>query len=150
MTQTTLPITRDGRPLEDKVKDGFLHVEPDITSQKFTATLDGAAAPHEAVLVSFGEYVFSEGVLARLQTMNLRAGLPTELVDVSKSLPGSKALASSLPLVALGDSWEGPLGNLLVVFLVGDAKDRALSLHWRGGGWNEDYWFLAFDARRER
>ena len=39
---------------------------------------------------------------------------------------------------------QGGLGNLLVVYLAGDATGRALSLHWHGGGWNEDYWFLAF------
>lgn len=129
------------------MKEGFLHVEPEITSQTFKVTVAEESAAREAVLLNFGEYVFTDGVLARLERMKLRAGLPTELVDLSQSVPNSKDLAASLPLIALGDSWEGPLGNLLVVFLVGDARDRALSLHWRGGGWNEDYWFLAFQAR---
>ena len=148
MKQKVLRIIRDGRPLEEKVKTGFINVEPAITSQKFTAAIPDASPLHdEAVLVNFGAYLFSEAVIGSLEQLNLRAGLPTELVDVSTSNANSKDLGASLPLIALGDSWEGPLGNLLVVFLVGDARDRGLSLHWRGGGWNEDYWFLAFRAR---
>lgn len=150
LKQKVLPLVRDARPIEEKVKDGFLHVEPEITSRTFRAAVAEESAPREAVLLNFGEYVFTEGVLSQLERMELRAGLPTELVDLSKSVPNSKELAASLPLIALGDSWEGPLGNLLVVFLVGDARNRALSLHWRGGGWNEDYWFLAFKRTASR
>lgn len=94
--------------------------------------------------MNFEEYVFSEEALRRLNQLGLRPGLPTELADLSNTHPDSIDLAGCLPLVALGDSWEGPLGNLLVVYLVGDARGRELSLHWRGSGWAENYWFIAF------
>jgi hypothetical protein len=145
MQQKVFRIVRDSRPIEQKLNEGFIYTERDITSANFSAA--GPAAPRDAdqaVLVNFGEYVFSEHVLSRLEQMGYRPGLPTELVDLSRSVPDSTELAGCLPLVALGDSWQGPLGNLLVVFLVGDAKSRGLSLHWRGGGWNDSYWFLAF------
>jgi hypothetical protein len=144
VTQKILRIVRDARPVEAKAKEGFIFAEAGINSMNFRALVPDSSNPAEAVLVNFDEYVFSDDAVSRLEQSALRAGLPTELVDLSKTLPDSTELADCLPLVALGDSWQGPLGNLLVVFLVGDARNRALSLHWRGGGFNESYWFLAF------
>ena len=143
-TQKLFWIQRDSRPIEEKGKQGFIHVEPDINSRNFTAVADEGPSPLQAFLVNFGRYVFSDEVIRLLGEMGLRPGLPTELADLSKSNPSSRELAGCLPAVALGDSYQGGLGNLLVVFLAGDATGRALSLHWMGGGWNDDYWFLAF------
>ena len=144
MKERTFRILRDDRPLEDKVKEGYIYVDPHITSENFRAALPAGRNAGEATLVNFGEYVFSEDVVNRLDKLGLRPGLPTELADLSKSHPGSTEFAGCLPLVALGDSWVGPLGNLLVVYLVGDASGRELSLHWRGSGWMDTYWFIAF------
>jgi hypothetical protein len=142
--QKIFRIARDSRPVEEKAKAGFVHAEAHIAAENFRAVAPGGPSPEEAVLVNLGEYVFSEEAVRRLDQMGLRPGLPTELVDLSKSHADSTDLARCLPAVALGDSWVGPLGNLLVVFLAGGAQGRALSLHWEGGGWNDSYWFLAF------
>lgn len=144
MKERAFRIVRDRLPLEDKVKDGFVYVDPHITSGNFTALLPAKENAGEAILVNFEEYLFSEEALRRLAMQGLRPGLPTELADLSKNHPDSSALAACFPLVALGDSWVGPLGNLLVAYLVGDARGRELSLHWRGSGWADTYWFLAF------
>lgn len=141
--QKRFSIQRDSRPVEEK-REGFVHVEPDITSRNFKAVPPDGPAPSEAYLVNFARYMFSEQVVEALNGMGMRPGLPTELADLSRSNPGSKELAACLPAVALGEPMQGGLGNLLVVYLAGDATGRALSLHWYGGGWNEDYWFLAF------
>jgi hypothetical protein len=141
--QKIFPIVRDSRSLEEKVKEGFIYVDPHITSQNFGAAV-GVPGAGEAVLVNFEEYLFSEEALRRLDRLALRPGLPTELADLSKNHPDSTELAGCFPLVALGDSWVGPLGNLLVVYLVGDARGREMSLHWRGSGWADTYWFLGF------
>jgi hypothetical protein len=142
--QKLFRIRRDSRPIEAKTKQGFIHVEPDIHSRNFKAVAAEGPAPSDAYLVNFGKYTFTDGVVALLTEMGLRPGLPTELADLSMSNPGSRELAGCLPAVALGDQMQGGLGNLLVVFLAGDATGRALSLHWQGGGWNDSYWFLAF------
>jgi hypothetical protein len=144
MHEKAFRIERDIRRIEDKVKEGFVYVDPHITSENFRAPLPAGQNGGDATLVTFEDYVFSDEVLRRLEQRGLRAGLPTELVDLSRSYAGSRELASCLPLVALGDSWVGPLGNLLVVYLVGDAQGRELSLHWRDSGWTDDYWFMAF------
>jgi hypothetical protein len=143
-TEKLFRIQRDSRPIEEKTTQGFIHVEPDIHSRNFKAVAAEGPAPSEAHLVNFDTYVFTDGVRTLLAEMGLRPGLPTELADLSTSTPGSKELAGCLPAVALGDQMQGGLGNLLVVFLAGDATGRALSLHWQGGGWNDSYWFLAF------
>jgi hypothetical protein len=142
--ERTFRIVRDRRPLEDKVKDGFIWVDPHITSGNFPLAVPAEPNAGEALLVNFEEYLFSEEVLRRLGQRGLRPGLPTELADLSKNHPDSRELAACFPLVALGDSWVGPLGNLLVAHLVGDARGREMSLHWRGSGWAENYWFIAF------
>lgn len=144
MKEKTFRILRDRLPVENKVKDGFIHVDPHITSGNFTTAVPPGQNAGEAILVNFEEYVFSEEALRRLDLRGLRPGLPTELADLSKNHPDSSELAGCFPLVALGDSWVGPLGNLLVVYLVGDARGREMSLHWRGSGWADTYWFLAF------
>jgi hypothetical protein len=142
--QKLFKIQRDSRPIEEKTRQGFIHVEPDINSRNFKVVAAPGPAPSDAYLVNLGKYMFSEQVVASLAERGLRPGLPTELADLSISNPGSKELAACLPAVALGEHMQGGLGNLLVVYLAGDATGRALSLHWYGGGWNEDYWFLAF------
>jgi hypothetical protein len=142
--EQTFRIVRDSRPVEEKAKSGFVYADPHITSENFRAAVPDGRSAREAVLVNFEEYIFSDDVLKRLDQRGLRAGLPTELADLSRSHPDSAELARCMPLVALADSWEGPLGNLLVAYLVGDARGRELSLHWRGSGWAETYWFLAF------
>ncbi len=147
LLQSVFRTVHDGRAVEEKVKEGFLYTDRNITTTNFRAVVPGGPDPGEAVLVKFGEYVFSEGVVKRLDQMGLRPGLPSELVDLSKSHPDSTELAVYFPLVALGDSWVGPLGNLLVVYLLGEARSHGLSLHWRGGGWDEGYSFLAFSRK---
>ena len=141
--QRLFKIQRDSRPIEEK-REGFIHVEPDINSRNLKVVPPEGPAPSDAYLVNFGKYAFSEQVVQALSAMGMRPGLPTELADLSRSNPGSKELAACLPAVALGEPMQGGLGNLLAVYLAGDATGRALSLHWHGGGWNEDYWFLAF------
>lgn len=145
--QKVFRTVHDRRAVEEKVKEGFLFADPNITTTNFRAVVSGGPNAGEAVVVKFGEYVFSEGVVKRLDQMGLRPGLPSELVDLSKSHPDSTELAVYFPLVALGDSWEGPLGNLLVVYLLGEARSHGLNLHWRGGGWDEGYSFLAFSRQ---
>ncbi len=142
--QKLFRIQRDSRSIEQKTRQGFIHVEPDINSRNFKAVAAEGPAPSDAYLVNFGKYVFTEQVVTLLAGLGMRPGLPMELADLSMSNPGSKELAGCLPAVALGDEMEGGLGNLLVVFLAGDATGRALSLHWQGGGWNDSYWFLGF------
>ena len=145
--QRVFRTVHDRRAVEEKVKEGFLFADPNITTTNFRAVALNAPDPEEAVLVKFGEYVFSDDVVKRLDQMGLRPGLPSELVDLSKSHPNSTELAAYLPLVALGDSWVGPLGNLLVVYLLGEVRSHGLNLHWRGGGWDESYSFLAFSPK---
>lgn len=143
--QRVFRIVRDGRSVEEKVRGRFNYANPNITSQNFTAVPFGGPNPEEAVLVNFGEYVdSSEEVVKRLEKMGLRPGLPTELCDLSQSNPNSQELAACLPVVALGDSWQGPSGSLYVACLGGDASYRELHLYWRSRRWDAHWWFLAF------
>lgn len=143
--QKVFRIIRDNQSVEEKVKEGFGYVDPNITSQNFKVAPFGGPNPEEAVLVNFGEYVdSSEEALRRLDKMGLRPGLPTDLTDLSKSHPNSSRLAGCLPVVALGDSWQYPGGGLLVVSLDGDASLRGLRLHWWGDGLAGRWWFLSF------
>src|SRR5687768_16454608 len=94
-------IRRDSRPIEQKTRLGFIHVEPDINSRNFKAVAAEGPAPSDAYLVIFGKYVFTEQVVTLLAELGRRPGLPTELADVSTSNPDSKDLAGCLPAVAL-------------------------------------------------
>src|SRR5688572_33200956 len=94
--QKLFRIERDSRPIEQKTKQGFMHVEPDISSSNFKALAAEGPAPSDAYLVNFGKYVFTENVVTLLAELGLRPGLPTELADLSTSNPGSKELAGCL------------------------------------------------------
>src|SRR4026209_548666 len=106
MKQHIFRITRDPTSLEEKLTAGFIATERDITSDHFPAVASPGPSPEEALVLNFGEYVFSEGVLSRMDQMGLRAGLPTELAHLSRRMAESTELAACLPRVALGDSWE--------------------------------------------
>lgn len=142
--QVVFRIVRDSRPVEEKVKEGFNYADSNITSQNFRVVPFGSSNPEEAVLVNFGEFVASEKAVERFDKLGLRAGLPTDLADLSKSHPNSKKLAAGLPVVALGDSWVAPDGVRRVVCLLGNAARRGLGLDWWGRRWHDYWWFLAF------
>jgi len=145
-TQRVFRVSRDARPVERKVMEGFSYANPNITSSNFRVVPPDD--PEEAVLVNFGEeYMESGDAVERLSRLGLRPGLPTELVDLSRSHPGGQ-LAACLPVVALGDSWVGWVGPFgrrrRVAYLDGSAVRRELDLRWWGLRWYGRWWFLAF------
>ena len=129
---------------EAKTASGFAYAKSDITDANFKQVVGQGIVGAEAVLVNFGEFVESPDAVSRLKKMGLRAGVPKELADLSKAHPDSRELATCLPIVALGDSWEDPDGFRLVVCLYGVALSRELQLYLWGYGWYDFWWFLAF------
>ena len=143
----TFRIVRDGRPLEKKIEEGFKHVDRGITSQNFKVVPEVGPAPEEAILVNFGETIYhSRDVVERLEEIGLRPGLPTELVDLSKSYPDSKKLAACFPIIALGDMWLVPDNGYSVAQLNGNVSDRYLEETWWSWEWDDGMRFLAFRA----
>ncbi len=148
--QVVFQIVQDKRPIEEKVKEKFTYVNSYITSQNFMVLPFDCPNLNEAILVNFGGYLESEKVVEWLAGMGLRAGLSTELVDLSNSYPAnsypdSTRLIRYLPVVALGDPWRSPSGEQFVVYLYGGFYNRLLNLIlYNNDGWGDGWWFLAF------
>ncbi len=133
-----------GDALEAKGASGFGYCNPNLTDKNFTRIAGMGRINAEAVLVYFGKFISTdEEALSLLDGMGLRAGIPKELADLSKSHPDSCELASCFPIAALGDSWRDPHGSRHVAYLNGHASNRNLDLHY-SGGWDDGWWFLAF------
>lgn len=130
------------QPIEQKTTKGFTYVNPNITSTNFPVDQSGEAEL-EAVAVNFGRVVTLDEVRRSFKEMDLRTGIPTELVDISKQNE-TKELDECLPMVSGDSVWVDACGRGYVADLDGRAGNRRLNLLYADGAWDGGFWFLGF------
>ena len=138
---TTLPLIMDcTRSLKEMIKAGrYNWTNSDIKDKNFPITEKGVFNT-EAVLVHYNKVMKTEDILRDMESKGLVQGKIEHLLAVGEKYPN---LQRDFPIVALGSSWQDPVGDRVVPYLRGYGGRRYLYLNWIGVDWDESYRFLA-------
>ena len=141
VSTTAIIITMDcTRSLKEMIKAGrYDWTNSDIKDKNFPITEKGVFNT-EAVLVHYNKVMKTEDILRDMESKGLVQGKIEHLLAVGEKYPN---LQRDFPIVALGSSWQDPVGFRVVPYLSGDDSGRGLSLVWSDRDWDEDYRFLA-------
>ena len=126
--------------VEQMIKAGkFDWFNDDVTSRHFPSNEKGVAEVL-VYLVNFNRDISSEDAVKELDRQGLRPATLRELLALGVAQPD---LQRNNPIVALGSTWRGSDGLVLVPYLYGSESYRSLGLRWWYGVWRSRWPFAA-------
>ncbi|MBI2448138.1 hypothetical protein HYV44_01060 [Candidatus Microgenomates bacterium] len=129
-----------GKTIAQMLKEGeYDWMNEDITDEHFPV-VGTEAGEGEITLFHFGKWMSSKNAIAEMAKEGYRPANATKLLALGKAQPD---LQREFPIVALGQTWQYPRGNLMVVCLGEDDSKRRANLGFFDGDWHGDWRFAA-------